>query len=448
MGILHRPPIALPNAALGCAPGMQNVQIMIVDPDPKAAARLSEGLTRDGCMCQLATPMSAMEMLERTSCDVVVGDVRKAGAVDFEFLERFRSLSVPVIVVTTGALDEIVDATKHGAFHCITKPYDVAKIRAHVASATTDIERPSMRAPKLADPELIQQSSAMKQLGDAIGRAAMSSAPVLICGESGTGKERVARAVHARGPRSAQPFVPVNTSAIPDQLLESEVFGHVRGAFTGALQARRGLLAEAEGGTLLLDEIGDMPLALQPKLLRVVQFGEVRPVGSDRVRHVDVRVIAATHGDLNELVAKGRFRDDLRYRLSVIPLIVPPLRDRREDIIPLVAQFLREALLRTPESPIKGFSDEAIQVLVKGFWLGNVRELENAVERLVVFGRSRIPGYEHDRRDMAAHEARALDAPRDESTLPLVGARAMRRRQGARVEHPRHQPLDALPLAA
>jgi len=238
--------------------------------------------------------------------------------------------------------------------------------------------------------ELVQASAVMRELVESIALVARSNTPVLILGESGTGKERVARAIHAGGSRASQPFVAVNTSAIPEQLLESEVFGHVRGAFTGATLARRGLLMEAHGGTMLLDEIGDMPLVLQPKLLRVLQFGEARPIGSDRIGQVDVRVIAATHHDLGELVREGRFREDLRYRLSVIPLLIPPLRDRREDIVPLVTQFLKESQDRNLESPVTSISDEAMDVLTHAQWPGNVRELENAIERLVVLGREAV----------------------------------------------------------
>jgi two-component system response regulator HydG len=230
----------------------------------------------------------------------------------------------------------------------------------------------------------------MRDLTESIALVARSKSAVLILGESGTGKERVARAIHAGGPRAGAAFVAVNTSAIPEQLLESEVFGHVRGAFTGATQARRGLLMEAHGGTLLLDEIGDMPIALQPKLLRVLQFGETRPVGSDRIGHVDVRIIAATHRDLNLLVKEGRFREDLRYRLNVISLVVPPLRERREDILSLVALFLQEARARNATSPVDTINDEALSVLMKAAWPGNVRELENTIERLVVLGREAI----------------------------------------------------------
>ena len=237
---------------------------------------------------------------------------------------------------------------------------------------------------------MVYESAVMRSLVESIALVAQSNAAVLILGESGTGKERVARAIQAGGPRAGETFLAVNTSAIPEQLLESELFGHVRGAFTGATQARRGLLMEAHGGTLLLDEIGDMPLALQPKLLRVLQFGETRPVGSDRIGQVDVRIIAATHRDLNALVKEGRFREDLHYRLNVIPLVVPPLRDRQDDIIPLVELFLREARKRTIASPVESIDKEALSVLVRAPWPGNVRELENTIERLVVLGREAV----------------------------------------------------------
>jgi len=249
---------------------------------------------------------------------------------------------------------------------------------------------PPRRGLDSANGEFEQESSAMRELVESIALVARSDTPILILGESGTGKERVARAIHASSSRASQPFVALNTSAIPEQLLESELFGHVRGAFTGATQSRRGLLMEAHGGTMLLDEIGDMPLMLQPKLLRVLQFGETRPVGSDRIGQVDVRVIAATHRDLDMLVREGRFREDLHYRLNVIPLQVPPLRNRRADIMPLAMRFLQEARDRTPESPVTSISDEAMSVLTQATWPGNVRELENTIERVVVLGREAV----------------------------------------------------------
>jgi two-component system response regulator HydG len=238
----------------------------------------------------------------------------------------------------------------------------------------------------VANGELVHASVIMRELVASIALVARSNAPVLILGESGTGKELVARTIHAGSRRAGQPFVVVNTSAIPEQLLESELFGHEHGAFTGATRARRGLLREADGGTLFLDEIGDMPLMLQPKLLRVLQFGEMRPVGSDRIGKVDVRIIAATHRDLGKLVAEGLFREDLHYRLNVIPLVVPPLRNRREGIVPLVELFLQQARERNPDSPVNAINEQAMSFLTQAAWPGNVRELENAIERLVVLG--------------------------------------------------------------
>jgi len=226
----------------------------------------------------------------------------------------------------------------------------------------------------------------MRTLQTAIDFVAQSSAPVLITGETGVGKELVARAIHARSARSLRPFMAVNTSAIPQELLEGDLFGHARGAFTGAAQPRKGLLTEADGGTLLLDEIGDMSLGLQAKLLRVLQFGDIRPVGSERTHHVDARVIAATHRDLPALVEKGEFRQDLYFRLNVLPVSVPPLRDHPEDIPALVASFLRQACQRSPQSPVRSIGPDAVRRLSEAPWPGNVRELASAIERAVVFG--------------------------------------------------------------
>jgi DNA-binding NtrC family response regulator len=226
----------------------------------------------------------------------------------------------------------------------------------------------------------------MHELQNVIDFVARSSAPVLVTGETGVGKELVARAIHARSVRSSHPFVAVNTSAIPQELLEGEIFGHARGGFTGAIHSRKGLLTEANGGTLLLDEIGDMPFPLQAKLLRVLQFGDVRPVGSDRVHHVDVRVISSTHRDLPKLVEEGRFREDLYFRLNVLSVHVPPLRKRPEDIPALAEHFLRQACARTPGSPVRFIGDDALRALSERAWPGNVRELASSIERAVVFG--------------------------------------------------------------
>ncbi len=378
-------------------PVTQETRVLIVDDDAVSAQLLCGKLELEGCSCEVASSGDrALSVVRNLGCDLVICDMQTAGANEFALLKRLKSVEphVPVIVGSAnGTIVDAVQAVKHGAFQYVAKPFDVADLIGFIVQATVDSPQyrktspPPQRGQDVANGELEQTSSVMRELVESIALVARSNTPVLILGESGTGKERVARAIHASGPRASHPFVAINTSAIPEQLLESELFGHVRGAFTGATQARRGLLQEAHGGSFLLDEIGDMPLMLQPKLLRVLQFGETRPVGSDRIGNVDVRVIAATHRDLEVLVREGRFREDLRYRLNVIPLVVPPLRNRRQDIAPLVARFLAEAQDRTRTSPVNSFSDEAMHLLTEGAWPGNVRELQNTIERLVVLGR-------------------------------------------------------------
>lgn len=381
---------------------MVKARVLIADDNIGSVQPLRESLTRGGYLCEAAANCaSALSIVQHRGCQLAICDVRIGGTGDFELLDRMKEIqpALPVIVGTSsGSILEAVAAIKHGAFEYVEKPFNITELMTLIARATAscdEIHETRTAAPPQPKHEsirgdLVHASSSMRNLVESIALVARSSAAVLVLGESGTGKERVARAIHAGGPRARRPFVAVNMSAIPEQLLESEVFGHVRGAFSGATQARRGLLLEADGGTLLLDEIGDMPIALQPKLLRVLQFGEVRAVGSDRVGHVDVRIIAATHRDLDALVRQGRFREDLRYRLNVIPLVVPPLRERREDIRPLVTHFLREARARTEASPVNSVNDQAMEVLIQSFWPGNVRELEHAIERLVVLGRTAV----------------------------------------------------------
>ena len=304
------------------------------------------------------------------------------------------SLAQAIATDTTNPQNELRDAefpslVDNSSERGVREPLHLAKRRHNTPSAAPFGDAHLSYGPNAltVDDKLVQESPLMRELAASIELVARSNTTVLLLGESGTGKERVARAIHAGGSRANEPFVAINASAIPEQLLESEIFGHVRGAFTGAVQARRGLLMEAHGGTVLLDEIGDMPIMLQPKILRALQFAESRPVGSDRTAQMNVRIIAATHQDLRLLVRDGRFREDLFYRLNIIPLVVPPLRDRREDITPLIAQFLLESKNRTPESPVASFSDEAMNMLIQAPWPGNVRELESSIERLVVLGR-------------------------------------------------------------
>lgn len=401
--------------------GTHNARVLVIDDDQERGQVLARGLSADGYPTELSRWAELGSRTPRP--DVVVSGMRSWASDGPRLLEILaRDVpDVPVVVVTrNGAIEDAVDAIKRGAFHYLTEPYDPAELRSLIehatdrASARPEETRASQRPPASVADALVKSSHVMRELDEAITLVAQAKAPVLVLGESGTGKERVARAIHARGPRRGRPFVAVNTSAIPEQLLESEVFGHVRGAFTGATQTRKGLLAEAEGGTLLLDEIGDMPLGLQAKLLRMLQFGEARPVGSDRARHVDVRVIAATHRNLQELGREGRFREDLRYRLSVIPLVVPPLRERRADIPVLAEDFLEQARGRTPGSPVKAISDDAMRILEGASWFGNVRELESTIERLVVLGREEtIEG-----RDVAYLQAPPLVAAAAWPTAP------------------------------
>jgi len=372
-------------------------RVLIVDDDAEMRDALGMFFRGQGHDCELvADAASALGVVERLNVDAVICDVRMEGMNGFELLDRVKRThpGLPVVVITAmGEIHDAVDAIKRGAFHYMTKPCDLDELQGAVASAiearnrleTTEGTHSSHPA-MTASMELVGNGSAMRALNTSIDFVAASSAPVVVTGETGTGKELVARAIHSRGARRGKSFIAVNTSAIPQELLEAEIFGHVRGGFTGAIQSRKGLLTEADGGTLLLDEIGDMPIGLQSKLLRVLQFGEVRPVGGDRVHRVDVRVIASTHRDLPALVREGRFREDLYFRLNVLPVSVPPLRDRREDIPALAAHFLAEALGRAPHSPVRSIAPGTLRTLVEAPWPGNVRELATVIERAVVFG--------------------------------------------------------------
>jgi len=378
-----------------------NARVLIVDDDPESREALGLVFSGNVAACELvATAPAALDLLAQGEFDVIICDVRMEGMNGLELLDRVKRTqpALPVIMITgAGRIPDAVDAIKRGAFQYVTKPCNAEELRTAVVGAIGDRRRqvgeastrPTRPPPtRTRSDALIGPGSAMRALRASIELVATSSAPVLISGETGVGKELVARAIHARSDRRDRPFVAVNTSAVSDDLFESEVFGHVRGAFTGAAQARKGLLTEADGGTLLLDEIGDMPMSMQAKLLRVLQFGEVRPVGSDRPHFVDVRVIAATHRDLLALVREGRFREDLYFRLNVLPVFVPPLRDRREDIPALAAHFLEEARQRSTRSRVRSISDESLRALAEAPWPGNVRELASVIERAVVLSPS------------------------------------------------------------
>jgi two-component system response regulator HydG len=332
----------------------------------------------------------ALALLAAASFDLVITDIRMPGADGLAVLRdaRGRDPDVEVILMTAFAsVPAAVEAMREGAYDYLTKPFEPAEALLVVERA---LERRSLRRQardlqKELDgihriDNLVARSAVMVPVVALIQRAAASEVTVLITGESGTGKEVVARAIHATGQRSAGRFVAVNCGAIPDNLIESELFGHVKGSFTGAVTDRRGLFEEADGGTLFLDEIADLPLGMQVKLNRALQERRIRPVGASDERPIDVRVVAATNVDLRARVASGQFRDDLFYRLDVLHVAIPPLRDRVDDIPALVAVMLERHAVRHGIAP-RGFTPEALSALVRYAWPGNVRELENAIER-------------------------------------------------------------------
>ena len=367
---------------------ISSARILIVDDDLDGGGLLSSALALAGYRCELAlSGAAALRELEQQPFDAIVSDWCMDGMSGLQLLETLQRVrqSIPVIVISGFAGSSAPEAIDNGAFHHLTKPVDVEELRGVIEQAIGDRARLS---DVRRNDTLLPTSAATRSLLSRIDLLAGAQCPVLIQGESGTGKELVARAIHDRGPRAGAPFVAVNTAAIPEQLLESELFGHVRGAFSGATQSRRGLLAEANHGTVLLDEIGDMPLGLQAKLLRVIQFGEVRAIGSDCAQALDLRFLAATHRDLSALVKQGKFREDLYFRLNVIELVVPALRERRSEIPALIAHFLAQAREKKPDSPVRCISPDALRVLAEAPWPGNIRQLSSTIERLVIFGQT------------------------------------------------------------
>jgi two-component system response regulator HydG len=374
---------------------MSKGKVLVIDDALEMASAIVEYLQRSGFEAEgVDSGEAGVARFRAARADVVLTDLRMKGLDGMDVLQAVRAVDaeVPVVIMTAfGAVDSAVDAIQRGAYHYVTKPFKLDVVRLLLERAIGEravrVENEGLRQTvreALTGGTLIGQSAGIRGVVDRIRRVAGTSVPVLVLGETGTGKELVARAIHAEGPRREGPFVAVNCAAVPEALLESELYGHVRGAFTGATQSRRGLFVEANGGTLLLDEIGDMPLPLQAKLLRVLETQEVRAVGSDAPRTIDVRIVAATHRDLPAQVRQGKFRQDLFFRLNVVPIAIPPLRDRREDVPILLAHFLRKSRERFPGSAAIGFDGEAIKALAAYAWPGNVRQLENLVDRCVI----------------------------------------------------------------
>ncbi len=372
--------------------------ILVVDDEPSMRTALSILLRREGYqISQAGDGKKALEMLALEQYDMVLTDLKMEVVDGMELLRQVKTVNphTEVLIFTAyGTIASAVEAMKLGAYNYIGKPFDEEELLLKVARA---LERKAlMREVQELKAELkghrgmeeiIAKSKGMREVLAKVAQVAPSEATVMIEGESGTGKELVAWAIHQGSPRRDRPFIPINCSTFPETLLESELFGYERGAFTGAERGHKGLFEAAHQGSLFLDEIGDMPLSLQGKLLRVLQEGEVRRLGSTTHIQVDVRILVATNKRIETLVAQGILRDDLFYRLNVVRIHIPPLRERPDDIIPLSHHFL-EVYRKKAQKEIKGFTPEAVKALLNHLWPGNVRELENSVERGAILARS------------------------------------------------------------
>ncbi|MBW2307215.1 MAG: sigma-54-dependent Fis family transcriptional regulator [Deltaproteobacteria bacterium] len=405
--------------------------VLVVDDDPSHRLMLRALLGGKGYRVEEAPDgADAITLARRTPYDLILMDVRMAGVGGIDALKEIRRINpaIPIIIMTAySSVDTAVEALKSGAYDYLTKPLDpdemlitMEKALDHRSLQEENIQLRERLGERLDLGRLIGRSPSMKQVFETLALVAPTDATVLITGESGTGKELVAGAIHHNSPRSSRHFITVNCAAITETLLESELFGHERGAFTGAVGRRDGRFLQADGGTVFLDEIGEMAPAMQAKLLRVLQDGEIQRVGSDEILRVDVRTIAATNRDLAQDVQAGRFREDLYYRLNVVNIHIPPLRDRREDI-PLLARHFLDDYARKNRRTVKGFTPRAVDLMSRYSWPGNVRELENAVERGVILMRGEY--FTHEDLPLALKEL----LPREEKDFSFPPGTSIRR---------------------
>lgn len=371
-----------------------NLRVAVVDDDPEMGRVIHDLLVDEGYhVSQYLSAADALVRFKSEQPHILITDHKMKDIDGLMFLRKVQTdypSIVSIMMTAFGSIETAIEAMRAGAYHYIVKPFKNEELSLLVKRAGEKVSLKQENATlkkelnkSFALDSIIGKSQAMTSVFELIKVVASASANVLITGESGSGKELVARALHNEGVRKNKPFIPINCTAMPEQLLESELFGHVKGAFTGAVTDKKGLFEEAHGGTLFLDEIGDMSLPLQAKILRVLQDKQIRPVGGNSIKNIDVRIIAATHRDLKIMVKDGRFREDLLYRLNVVPIRVPSLKERPEDIPLLVESFIKKFAARN-DSKVKSVSPEAMSVLMAHPWPGNVRELENVIERAIV----------------------------------------------------------------
>ncbi len=415
----------------------RNPRVLVVDDRLDMAEMVADGLSEHGfeahALCDFA---EATVQLSLGTHDALVTDLRIPGSDGLELLALSRSIvpESPVIVMTAfSGIDTAIESIRRGAYHYLTKPFKVEELVLFLRRALDDAalrrEAKALRsALSSSRSDLVGDGPAMRDILDLVRRVADSQVPVLLLGETGTGKGLIARAIHAESSRANEPFVSVNCAAIPEALLESELFGHVKGAFTGASADRVGLFAQAQHGTLFLDEIAELSLPLQAKLLHVLETGQVRAVGSDRERRVDARVIAATHRDLRRRVSENSFREDLLYRLDVVSIEIPPLRARRTDLPQLIEHFMPRALVRSTRTSTLRFSRAAMDALSAYAWPGNVRELEHLIERLVLLCREDEVGLSDLPKSITDHRAEVAEPRFGERVMPI---RELQRRYAA-----------------
>jgi two-component system response regulator HydG len=402
-------------------------RVLIIDDDEAHAEALADGLEIDGYECKLAhSGREGLERMSEETFDAVLTDLVMHDVDGIQVLKEAHTLqpeAVVLLITGHGSIETAVDAMRLGAADYLSKPVRIAELRTRLARTleTGDLRRTNLELRRQIDKRfgfegIIGHSQEMQRIFDVLVQVSSTNATVLVLGESGTGKELVTRAIHANSPRRDAHFVAVNCAALSEGLIESELFGHVKGAFTGAISAKEGRLVHADGGTLFLDEVGDMPLSTQAKLLRVLESREVQPVGGNTLRKVDVRLVAATNRDLRTMVEAGTFREDLLFRLQVVTVHLPALRERTGDVPMLIDHFIGELAPQHGRS-VRGISPEARTVLVRYPWPGNVRELRNVIENMVVLARADVLVLE----DVPEHVREGARTPSTRGSYSLAG---------------------------